>query len=54
MATAIGFASMSRNQTKGSLSVNLTVYRSGASTRSTAFSMYAYALPVTVMNRSTL
>ena len=42
MATAIGFASMSRNQTKGSLSVNFTVYLSGASTFSTALSMYAY------------
>ena len=39
MATARGFASMSRNQAKGSLSVNLTVYLSTASTLSTERSM---------------
>ena len=32
---------MSGNQANGSLTVNLTVYRSSASTLSTAVSMYA-------------
>jgi hypothetical protein len=54
IATAMGFASMSRNHAKGSFSVNFTVYLSRTSTRSTARSMYAYALPVTVRKRSTL
>ena len=54
MATAWGFASMSRNQTNGSFSVNLTVYLSGASTLSTDLSMYALALPFTVKKWFTL
>src|SRR5256886_11249625 len=54
MATASGLASMSRNQTNGSLSVNLTVYLSVASTFSTDFSMYALALPYTVRKWFTL
>src|SRR5262249_5923694 len=54
IATACGFESMSRNQTNGSFKVNLTVYLSGASTLSTALSMYALALPFTVRKWFTL
>src|SRR2546429_3250246 len=54
MATAWGFASMSRNQTNGSFKVNFTVYLSGASTLSTDLSMYALALPFTVRKWFTL
>ena len=49
MGMATGEASMSRNQANGSLSVILTVYASGVSTRSTDLSMYALELPFTVM-----
>ena len=38
-ATAMGFANMSRNHTKGSLSVNFTVCLSTASTFSSDLSM---------------
>jgi hypothetical protein len=44
---------MSGNQANGSLTVNLTVYRSSAWTLSTAASMYAWGFPVTVRKRST-
>ena len=54
IATAIGLASVSRNQANGSLSVNLTVYLSIASTLSSEPSMYALALPLVVRKRSTL
>src|SRR2546425_1778122 len=54
MATACGFASMSKNQTNGSFKVNFTVYLSGASTLSTDLSMYALALPFTVRKWFTL
>ncbi len=54
IATACGFEIMSRNQTNGSFNVNFTEYLSGASTFSTALSMYALALPLTVRKWFTL
>ena len=52
IASAIGFETMSRNQTYGSFSVNLTVYLSTTSTLSSAAIIARLALPFSETKRS--
>ena len=52
MAPAIGLATMSRNQAKGSFSVNRTVYLSTASTFAMARYIDTLTLPLSVRMRS--
>ena len=52
MAPAIGLAIMSRNQAKGSFSVNRTVYLSTASTFAMARYIDTLTLPLSVRMRS--